>query len=1137
MKKNHLLYFLRLMKYSFKIILLQCLTLSVLWAADLPAQSAKSVKEVKINLNLQDVTVIQALKVIESKTEFRFTYDGLFLENDTREINVKGRKQMVYTYLKEIAAQAGLNFRQYNNSISVKKAIQQLEEPEEIEVIIQTRIVNGRVIAADTGEGLPGVNVVEKGTNNGTVTDIQGDYTLEVSEGATLTFSSVGYVTETIPVSNRSTIDLTMRTDITQLEELVVIGYGTQQSRDLTSAISRVQAQDIEKTPTSNPMQALQGRVAGVQIVSNGAPGASPTVRVRGIGSFESGANPLYVVDGMFFDNIDFLNPNDIENISVLKDASAAAIYGVRAANGVVLVETKSGSYNQEMQLVYDGYYGVQNPQNVIKMANTEQFAQYVRETGDQADISFLQNAFQRYGRSRVNPNVPAVNTDWYATVMSPAPIQNHSVNAYGGGENSKYSIGASFFSQEGLLNEYTRDEYKRFNLRTKLSFRVKDWLTVGGNLNIGTSRQYVGESGAWFQSYFAVPIIPPFDDTNDEAFPFELGNAQLLGYRSTQNPMFPLLYSNNRNDVGKLLGNFFGEIDIIPNQLYFKSSYNYSIQGRSSRNINFYYDDGIAVPNPPTSFRREAYSSFDQVWDSYLTYENTFGDNNITLVGGYSFRSEFFEVFGLTATDTAQVLDLNEEHLWYLDRFDNINRESVSDVNVGGNDVINSRLFYQSFFGRVAYDYDSRYLIYSTYRIDGNNKFQEKWGSFFTLGSGWILSEEDFFNVGFIDFLKLKASWGQLGNDDIRPAVGGVTFNRGRLTVLNGAPGTGLVVDPTFDLIDRWETTEEWNFGLTTNLFNNRLNAEANYFIRDSENVAITIILPLFRENIRRSVGAIRNSGFEFDLTWTDNVTENFAYTIGGNFSTLHNEVLDLGGAQGLNAGQAEFRQRSIIGQPFQAFYGYEINGVFQTQEQINNSGYNDEFIDENNLSPGDFWFVDQNDDGVIDDQDRTVIGSYLPDFTYGFNFNIDYGNFSLAALFQGQVGHDILNRKRGEIIFTNDTNLDAELINNLWRGEGTSNRYPSAQGLRKGWNQNMSEYFVEDGSYFRIQNVRLSYNLVDQGFLGISVPDTRIYVTAERPLTVFDYNGFNPEVANGIDRQVYPIPAIYTIGLNVKL
>jgi TonB-linked SusC/RagA family outer membrane protein len=994
----------------------------------------------------------------------------------------------------------------------------------------QEATVTGRVISEEDPGGLPGVNVVIKGTTTGTVTDLDGQYRINASPEDTLSFSSVGFVTQDIRVGNQSVIDVTMNSDVLALSEVVVVGYGTLEEKDLTSAISTVKAEEIQKTPTAQAMQALQGRVPGVQIVSSGAPGASPTVRVRGIGSFEGNAAPLYVVDGMFFDNIDFLNPNDIETISVLKDASASAIYGVRAANGVVLIETKSGDYEQAPEIVYDGYYGMQNPQNVIKMANTEQFVRYVNETGSDADIAFVDNAMQRFGRSRINPNVPAVNTDWYSEIMEPASIQNHTLSFNGGGERTRYSIGGSYFNQKGLLKS-TRNEFTRLNFRTKIDSKVKDWITVGGNFNVSTTRQYVGDNAAWFRGYFAVPIIPVYDDQNTDAEPFQLANAQLIGYRGNQNPFYSLLYNDDRNQIGKVLGNFYAEIDIIPNILSFKSSYNYSLEGRNGRNVDFAFSDG--VQDFQSAIRRESVTSFDQIWDNFLTYENNFGDHFLTVVGGYSYRSEYAEILFARGEEISPNPSRDQQELWYLSRALNIDIDNVGDAN--GN-TLNGELFFQSLFGRIAYNYDDRYLLYTTYRRDGNNKFQKQWGDFFTFGAGWVISEENFFNANFIDFLKLRGSWGQLGNDNIRPAVGAPTLEE-TTTAINNTLVTGRRLRPTFDLIEQWETTEEINVGITSRLFNDRLLLEADYFIRDTENLAVGIIPPVFRDTERRSRGEIRNEGLELNLNWTDNFSSGFSYNIGANMATLKNEVLSLGGAQGLNAGQAEFRQRSIVGEPFEAFYGYEVVGVFQDEEQINNSGYTQEFITDNNLVPGDFFFRDQNDDGVVDADDRVVLGSYLPNLTYGFNFGLNYKNVSLTANFQGQAGHQILNRKRGEIIFTNDTNLDAELINNLWRGPGTSDRYPSAAGLRKGWNQNMSDYFVESGTYFRVQNVRLSYLFADQNWYGSNLPRTRLTLTAERPLTVFNYNGFNPEVPDGIDRQVYPIPAIYTVGLNITL
>ncbi|NHE57327.1 SusC/RagA family TonB-linked outer membrane protein [Cyclobacterium plantarum] len=991
--------------------------------------------------------------------------------------------------------------------------------------IAQQISVSGN-ITDPTGESVPGVNILEKNTSNGTVSDMDGNYELTVSSSeAILVFSFIGFETQEVNVNGRSQINVVFSEDSQNLEEVVVVGYGTQREKDLTSAITTVKSDDIIKTPNSQAMQALQGRVAGVQIVSNGAPGASPTVRVRGVGSFEGGAAPLYVVDGMFFDNIDFLNPNDIETISVLKDASASAIYGVRAANGVVVIETKSGSYNQEPEIVYDGYYGVQNPQNILKMANTQQFVGYINETGSAPDIAFVQNAIQRYGRSRIDPSLPDVNTDWYAEMMQPATIQNHTLSINGGSERTRYSVGGSYFDQQGLMKD-TRNSYKRMNFRVKLDADLKDWISVGGNLNVSTGEQYNGDNGAWFRSYFAVPIIPVYDEQNENAQPYQLSNAQQIGYRGNQNPFYSLLYSDNKNKIAKILGNFYAELEIIPNNLTFKTSYNYNLESVTSRNVGFAYNDGVTERQ--SSINRRTFNRYDQIWDNFLTYQNNFDRHNLTVVLGQSYRSETNEALFARGENINPNPDRDQEQFWYLNNATDFDLNGIGD---GG-----SRLFFQSYFSRVAYNYDDRYLLYGTFRRDGNNKFQNKWGNFATIGAGWVLTEEAFFNVDAINFLKLRGSWGELGNDGISPSVGAPVLVENNAAI-DGVLVIGRRLDPTFDLIEQWETTVERNFGLNARMFRERLSIEADYFIRDTRNLAVSIIPPVIRASERRSVGEIRNQGLEVAANWEDNLTTNFSYYFGGNFGTLKNTVLGLGGAEGLDAGSAEFRQRSIIGQPYQAFFGYETDGVFQSQEQINAYGYTQEFINDNDLQPGDLIFRDQNGDGMVNDQDRVVLGSFLPSLTYGFNAGFRYRNLDFSALFQGQSGYKILNRKRGEIIFTNDTNLDAELANNLWRGEGTSNRYPSAAGLRKGWNQNLSDYFVEDGSYFRIQNVRLSYTLADKEVFGTTMPETRFTLTAERPLTMFNYNGFNPEVANGIDRQVYPIPAIYTVGLNIKL
>ncbi len=987
----------------------------------------------------------------------------------------------------------------------------------------QALTVTGTVTVEPDQEPVPGVNVLVKGTTQGTVTDIDGNYRISVpNENDTLVYTYVGYASQEVPVNGQSTLNVTLSEDVEQLEEIVVVGYGTQQEKDLTSSITTVKSEEIVKTPTGQAMQALQGKVAGLQIVSSGAPGDAPSVRVRGIGSYPNPDNanaeaPLFVVDGMFFDNIDFLNTADIESVTVLKDASAAAIYGVRAANGVVLIETKSGGYNQKAQISYEGYYGMQVAQNVLKMANAEQFTNMALESGSAADATFILNAMQRYGRSRINPNVPAVNTDWYKEILSPAPIQNHSLNVSGGGENAAYSIGGSYFAQEGILE--MRNEYERFNLRANIDYQATDWLTVGGNAILSNALKYNDEDAAWNQAYFAVPILPIYDELNTNAWPINFASAQNIGYRGGQNPFPALEFNDNRQKIRKVLSNFYAKVDFIPNKLSFQSTYNNSFTFLNERNVDlpYFISDGFQSPNASIVKKTEEY--VNRIWDNVLTYNDNFGEHFLTVMLGTSFRDESWEMLEARGLN----FPVDQEEAWYIDQAETI---PIDDVRDNGR-----REYGLSYFGRVSYNFKDRYLIYGTMRADGSSKYQEKWGYFPTVGIGWVLSEEEFFSgIGGIDFLKLRASWGELGNDKI-PASDGAITTTVVTTALNGVLVSGTSTSNTFSSL-AWEVTEEWNVGLTSRLLNNKLSLDADYYIRDTKNAAINVNIPFIGGTVLRNVGIIRNSGFEMSLNWNDVISDNLSYNFGGNIATLQNEVRDLYGQPYIDGGSAEFRQRSIVGEPVLAFYGQEVVGVYQNEAQIQA----DPIAIENGLVPGDFIYKDQNGDGLLNDDDRVVLGSYLPSIMWGFNFGVNYRKLQLTANFMGQAGNKILNRKRGELIWTADGNLDADLAINRWHGEGTSNKYPSSAGLRRGWNQKMSDYFVEDGDFFRIQNVQLSYT-IDQLKVGDApMPVTRISLTAERPLTVFDYNGFNPEVSNGIDTQTYPIPAVYTVGLNIN-
>ena len=986
----------------------------------------------------------------------------------------------------------------------------------------QDRQVSGRVTSKTDGTSLPGVNIVVQGTSKGTTTDVDGNYTIQLTaQENTLVYTFVGFAPMTITVDGRTTIDIVLEEDITSLEEVVVVGYGTQREKDLTSAITTIKAEDIAKTANGQAMQSLQGKVPGLQIVSAGAPGESPVVRVRGLGSYPGNGNnnegPLYVVNGVFFDNIDFLNPADIETISVLKDASAAAIYGVRAANGVILVTTKGGKYNQKAQITYDGYYGNQVAQNVLKMANAEQFSTMANESGSANDIANIQNAIQYYGRSRINPNVPDVNTDWYKEVLRQAPIQNHNLTVAGGSENATYSISGNYFRQDGIT-DHTQNSYERFNLRSNLDYKANDWLTIGGNIIISNATKYAPDSAVWNLVYYAVPVMPVNDPYKTNGTPINYANAQDIGYRDGQNPFPTLSFVNDQYKIRKYLTNFYVKLDLIKDKLTFQTTYNNGSIYQNRRKMSLPYFLGDNFKRTDATLLKTNETTVNQIWDNVLTYTETLGDHNFVVMAGSSFRDEAYE--RLTASGT-QFPDLNE-YAWYLHQAGTIPTDLVDDAG--------ARYYGLSYFGRVSYNYKDKYLVYGTFRADGSSKYQEKWGYFPSIGLGWVLSEENFLaGSDAVNFLKLRASWGMLGNDKINASSGSNTTGPIQ-TAIGGVLTSGVKRTNTFDYLE-WEVTTEWNLGVTSRLMNNRLSIDADYYSRDTDNAAIRITAPT-GESFLRSNGVIRNSGFEIAANWSDNISNNLRYNIGFNLATLKNETRDIYGQAYIDGGSAEFLQRTYVGQPLLAFFGYEVTGVYQNNEEV----AADPVAVANSLVPGDFRYKDQNDDGVVNADDRVILGSFLPKVTYGANLGVNFMNIDLSVDLMGQVGNKILNRKRGEIIWTPDHNMDADLAINRWHGEGTTNEYPSSAGLRKSWNQKMSDFFVEDGGFFRIQNVQVGYNIKGKQMFGGKLPDTRIFLNATRPLTVFNYNGFNPEVGDGVDVITHPVPAVYSVGLNVK-
>tara|TARA_Y100000815_G_scaffold261535_1_gene273996 strand:+ start:2161 stop:4473 length:2313 start_codon:yes stop_codon:yes gene_type:complete len=767
----------------------------------------------------------------------------------------------------------------------------------------------------------------------------------------------------------------------------------------------------------------------------------------------------------------------------------------------------------------YDGYTGVQVAQDVVKMANAEQFTTMAYESGSTADVQYILNAMQRYGRSRVNPNIPDVNTDWYDEILREGLIQSHSINVSGGAEKVSYSVGANYLSQEGVLD--MKNEYERFNIRSKVDVDITDNMKIGVSSIFSNATKYDPENSAWFKAYFAVPIMPVIDEQNTAAAPHQFSNAQLLGYRGTQNPFPDMVYNSNKLKIRKMLSNIYFSADLIPDKLTFKTSYSHDFSTLEEHYVNLPYTLGNSVQQI-SSIKRAQNNYSNQYWDNTLTYQDSFGDHNLTLLAGHSYRDEAANNFSATGTDIAGI---QLETSQYLDFADPLSFNDNVDENA-------KRYYGLSFFGRAAYNYKNKYLLYGTLRYDGSSKFsKDPWGLFPSVGLGWVASDEEFLqDVSWIDFLKFRASYGKLGNDNVAASSGSNTITPVN-AIFGSSAYTGFTSTSAFN-DNVWELIEEKNFGIDLNTLSDRLSLTADYYIRDTKDAILPITIPVINITLGQNAGTIRNKGLEVSLGWNDNIGDDFTYNVGFNFNTIKNETIAINNNEGyIDSGSAEFRQRTIIGEPLQAFYGLEVVGVYQNQAQVDADPFATN-QPEANLVPGDLIFKDQNGDGFINADDRVVLGSFLPNFTYGGNIGFTYKAFDFSLNFYGQAGNKILNRRRGEVIFTNDTNMDADLAINRWHGEGTSNSYPSSAGLRKSWNQQLSDFFIEDGDFFRIQNFQLGYTIDSP-----NLPTTRFYLTADRPLTVFNYNGFTPEIPDGIDRQTYPIPAVYTLGINVKI
>jgi len=991
--------------------------------------------------------------------------------------------------------------------------------------------VTGEVIAADDGLPMPGVNILVVGTDDvGTVTNIDGEYQLTVPEGYNeLQFSFIGYQTTVIAIDGREVINVTLEMATVAGQELVVIGYGEARSMDLTAPISTISADAIARNVTTNAISALQGSVPGMQVTNAGAPGAGPSIRVRGIGSMQ-GADPLYVVDGMFYDDINWLSPNDIESISVLKDASAASIYGVRAAGGVVMVSTKQGSRDEGLVIEYDGYAGINTTSSLLPMTNTEQYSTMLIEAGI---ASRLQGSIDLWGGQPFTHNgeqytIPATDTDWYGELLGSnggmAPIMNHSLSLRGGTERTTYHVGGSYTGEDGLFQD-AEHRWQRINVRSNVNFIPYDFLDLGVSFNLNQTRTD-NPGQVWGGMYHAVPTIPVRNSEVEDDFAGVVDAGYNVG--PVNNPAAFLYFGQgnwNYNRQLKIDYNAFANIRFTgDDRLVLRSQFSHSIGRNDSRNYSPQYLIDDKLRNDNSSLSRNFGNSSTIHLDNTLTYQNSFGSHNLTAMAGNSIR--MYRDMGIGGW--AANVPGGQEHYLYFGNAEDGSPENFS-VSDGGSTEVGA-----SFFGRLMYNYSDRYMVNATMRADGTDKYTQTWGYFPSFGVAWMLSEEEFMSdQTLFDELKIRSSWGRLGNNNVPRESGSreIATGFGVSTVFDDVIFPGYRPSIFFNTLV-WEITDEINAGIEFSTLDYRLSAEVDWFRKVTKDAAIWTSNLMRGGGMIRNQGEILNTGLEFLVSWQDRIGE-IGYNVSANLSTLHNEVLDLGGEPYIQTGTTQ-PYRSEPGHQLYSWYGYVIEGVYQNQQEIEDHLNTDIH---SSVRPGFFRFQDVNGDGIIDENDRQHLGANIPRFTYGGQIQFDYRNLDFSTSFYGVHGNKIFNSLRGGRSHHGDYNFEVDLYENRWTGEGSTNSYPSAEGLLHAWNMNnMNTFLVEDGSFFRIQNITVGYTFRDLIPGSESGSTVRFRITAQNPITIFGFNGFTPEVGGvGSAGGMNPIPQSFTVGVNI--
>jgi TonB-linked SusC/RagA family outer membrane protein len=1062
----------------------------------------------KISLKLDQVQINQVLSNIEKQTNYRFLYNNQ-LKNLQQKVSVNINDEDVALALKTIFTGTDLTYKMLENNLIVVLSAT---------LTVQDIQITGKV-TSDSGDPLSGVSITIKGTSRGTATNNNGEFELTVPEDGILVISYIGYQTQEVAVKSQSVINIKMTQSEKPLDQVVVVGYGTQRKIDVTGATATVKGSELVKQPVLTATQAIQGKVAGVQIISSGQPGSSPQVIIRGAGSILGGVDPLYVVDGVILPagaDITNINTADIASVDILKDASSCAIYGARAANGVILITTKQGS--GKMKVSYSTNIGITKAAYVVPMANAKQYLNY-------ESASF-------------GPTLTATgySTNWYNQILRTAFYQNHNISVSGSSEKDKYLFNVSYLTNEGII---VGNNYDRYTIRFNNEFTPTSFIKIGTTASFanGTS-QNIPTGTITEDAYRAAPTVPAIVNG-------KYGNTSI--YQNVGNPVLDAYNTNDLSHDNRAQGNAYIEVKPLKS-ITLKSSIGGDIDFNDDRAYTYQH------PNDTTFFNVNGGSqgasrstlnvsnakTYNWVWDNTITFNQTFGRNRLTILAGTT--AEEFYTSGISGS-RYYVPPIPSE--WYLNSGDASNQFNSSSEN---------KETRQSYLGRIFYSYDERFLLTATFRRDGSSVFSEnnRWGNFPGVSAGWVISKEGFMqNQKIFQYLKLRGGWGELGNSNIPSDAAFATTLSNIPYFFNGHDTTGAIVPQIKDQNIKWEITKEADIGLEYTVLNGKLTGELDVYDKKVSNALINVyVLGTFgsQANPNSSISPgyvitnaaeIDNKGLEFSARWHDNIGNNFSYFIGGNVSFNRNRVLSLNGGVPFYDGDINgyYTTETKAGYPIGAFFMRQVIGVFQNQAEINSYTDKNGNLLQPDAEPGDLKYKYNIDADGSHSIDTAYAGSYQPVAYFGVSGGLNYKSFDFSFDIYSNVGNKVYNGKLQARVTATD-NIEGSVATGYWTSQNKSETQPRPNG----GNLPASTYFLASGTFVRLNNVTIGYT-IPPGILNKQkvINSVRIFLNAQNPVTLKKYKGFSSELPGssatnaGIELSTYPTTKTFAFGVNV--